>query len=94
MCSEVHMHAYEYREKVCKDILQTLNKAERPEVSLERERRTLKCCWDFSGGPVTKTPSSQCRGPGFNPWSGNWIPQATTESSHAATKMKYPSCYN
>ena len=25
----------------------------------------------FSGGPVTKTPCSQCRGPGFNPWSGN-----------------------
>ena len=27
------MHAYEYREKVYKDILQTLNKAEGPEVS-------------------------------------------------------------
>ena len=26
---------------------------------------------DFPGGPVAKTPSSQCRGPGFNPWSGN-----------------------
>ena len=24
------------------------------------------------------TPSSQCRGPGFNPWSGNWIPHAAT----------------
>ena len=40
----VHMHAYEYREKVYKDIIQTINKAERPEVSLKRERRTLKCC--------------------------------------------------
>lgn len=28
---------------------------------------------DFSGGPVAKTPSSQCRGPGFNPWSETWI---------------------
>ena len=27
--------------------------------------------WDFPGGPVAKTPCSQCRGPGFNPWSGN-----------------------
>ena len=27
--------------------------------------------WDFPGGPVTKTPSSQCRGPGFDPWSRN-----------------------
>ena len=27
--------------------------------------------WDFPGGTVVKTPWSQCRGPGFNPWSGN-----------------------
>ena len=26
---------------------------------------------DFPGGPVVKTQHSQCRGPGFNPWSGN-----------------------
>ena len=26
---------------------------------------------DFSGGPVVKTPSFQCRGYGFAPWSGN-----------------------
>ena len=26
---------------------------------------------DFPGGPVAVTPSSQCRGPGFDPWSGN-----------------------
>ena len=26
---------------------------------------------DFPGGPVAKTPSSQCKGPGFDPWSGN-----------------------
>ena len=26
---------------------------------------------DFPGGPVAKTPCSQCRGSGFNPWSGN-----------------------
>ena len=25
---------------------------------------------DFPGGSVAKTPCSQCRGPGFNPWSG------------------------
>ena len=27
--------------------------------------------WDFPGGPVVKTPHSQCRGLGFDPWSGN-----------------------
>ena len=42
--------------------------------------------WDFPAGSVVKTPHSQCRGPGFNPWSGNWIPHATTKSPHAATK--------
>ena len=26
---------------------------------------------DFPGGPVSKTPHSQCRGPGFDPWSQN-----------------------
>ena len=25
---------------------------------------------DFPGGPVAKTPHSQCRGPRFTPWSG------------------------
>ena len=25
----------------------------------------------FPRGPVAETPSSQCRGPGFNPWLGN-----------------------
>ena len=25
---------------------------------------------DFPGGPVVKTPCSQCRGPGFESWSG------------------------
>ena len=32
---------------------------------LEKEKR------DFAGGPVAKIPYSQCRGPGFDPWSGN-----------------------
>ena len=26
---------------------------------------------NFPAGPTVKTPHSQCRGPGFNPWSGN-----------------------
>ena len=25
------------------------------------------CLWDLPGGPVAKTPRSQCRGPGFDP---------------------------
>ena len=27
--------------------------------------------WDSPSGPVANTPCSQCRGPGFNLWSGN-----------------------
>ena len=27
--------------------------------------------WDLPGGPVAKTPHSECRGPGFNSQSGN-----------------------
>ena len=37
------------------------------------------------GGPVVKTLHPQCKGPRFDPWSGNWIP-------HGAAK--YPACHN
>ena len=47
---------------------------------------------DFPGGLMAKTLPSHCRGPGFHPWSGNWILHATTESLHAATKD--PACSN
>ena len=38
---------------------------------------------DFPGGRVDKTPHSECMGPGFNPWSGNWIPYAATKTQHS-----------
>ena len=41
---------------------------------------------DFPGDPVAKTPCSECRGPGFDPWSGNEIPHATTKSFHTPAK--------
>ena len=28
-------------------------------------------CPDFAGSPVERTPRFHCRGPGFDPWSGN-----------------------
>ena len=37
---------------------------------------------DVSGGPVAETPRFPCKGPGFNPSSGNQIPYTTTERSH------------
>ena len=56
---------------------------------------------DFAAGPVARTPHSQCRRPGTDPWAGNQIPYATTKSSHAAaldsacqTKTEGPMCHN
>ena len=43
---------------------------------------------DFPGGPVAKIPWSQCRGLGFNPWSGEEAPKDPTKTSHAATKTQ------
>ena len=33
--------------------------------------KQLKQFRDFPGGLTAKSPHSQCRGPGFHPWSGN-----------------------
>ena len=41
---------------------------------------------DFPGGPVAKTPCSQCWGPGFSPWSGNQLPHTTAKSLHDRNK--------
>ena len=40
-----------------------------PSLSYWIINRALKSRQDFSGGPVAKTPCSQCRGPKFYPWS-------------------------
>ena len=34
-----------------------------------REMQIKTTVWDFTDGPGAKMPSSQCRGPGFDPWS-------------------------
>ena len=36
---------------------------------------------DFPGDPAVKTPCSQCRGPGFDFWSGNWSNQSILSKS-------------
>ena len=45
---------------------------------------------DFLGGPVVKTPHSQCRAPGFNSCLGNWISYAATKDP--AHGHKDPEC--
>ena len=43
----------------------------------------------FHGASVVKTLRSQCRGPEFNPWLGNYIPHAATKKiSCAATETQ------
>ena len=48
-------------------------KLDKPTKSNHKDRRRLR---HFPGGAVEETPRSQCRGSGFNIWSGNWIPHA------------------
>ena len=45
---------------------------------------------DSPGGPVDKTSGSQCRGPGFDPWSGNYIPHGFTNSYDTAKRSCMP----
>ena len=43
----------------------------------------------FPGGPMAKTPHSQCRLPGFHPWSGNQIPHDTVKTQRSQIINKY-----
>ena len=51
-------------------------------------KSSIKKLEEFACGPVAKTLCSQCRGPRFDPWSGNQNPHATTKSLHATTKER------
>ena len=42
----------------------------------------------FPDGPVIKTPCSECRRHEFSPWSGNWIPHATTQTQCSQINKK------
>ena len=51
--------------------------------------------WDFPGGSVAKTQRSQCRGPGFDLWSGNQIPHAPAKEPTCHNKdPRSPVCHN
>ena len=38
---------------------------------------------------MAKTPRSQCRGLGFDPWSGNWVPHAIIKPCQINKQIKY-----
>ena len=46
--------------------------------------------WDFPGGPGAKTLHSQCRGPGFNPWSGKLHPTRCNEDRRSCVLQLRP----
>ena len=62
--------------RVCCAVRQTL------EGSLAGERPLVALCESSLGLHVLGV-SSQCVGPGFNPWSGNQIPHAATKTWHS-----------
>ena len=63
------------------------------EGNLRGDREERRVDVDFPGGPVAETPDSQCRGPGFDPWSETWIPYTVTKNSRAVTKkIADPAC--
>ena len=74
------------------EISQTKTNTMWSHLYVESKTKQTKTPRDLPGGPVAETPCSQFRGPGFDPWSGNWIPHATTRSLHATTKD--PACRN
>ena len=39
-------------------------------------------------GPVVRTPSSHCQGPGFKPWSGNYNPTKCVPMTKTETNNK------
>ena len=53
------------------------------EVGLENA-----CAGDSCGGPVAKSPSSQGRRPGFNPWSGNQMPHPVSKDPTLLSRAK------
>ena len=59
-----------------------------------KELDTTERLTTYEGLPcssVAETLSSQCRGPGFYPWSGNYIPLATTKSLFfCVSQLKIP----
>ena len=46
--------------------------------------------WDFAGGPLAKTLPSQCRWPGFDPWSGNEIPMPQLRVPMPQLRVRMP----
>ena len=59
-----------------------------PCMPVRIQELTLHFLGDFLGGPVAKTPHSQCWGPSSIPGGRAKTPCATTKNSHAANKTR------
>ena len=56
-------------------------------VVFQQEPTSKKEGRDFPGIPVAKTPCSNCRGPRFDLWSGNWIPHMCVLSCFSCVRL-------
>ena len=45
---------------------------------------------DFSGDAVGRTPFSQCKGSGYDPWSVHKISHVASKNFHSTTKTEAP----
>ena len=57
-------------------------------------REKNKCCWDFYGGPVVKTLSSNVGGEGLIPSQGAKIPHASQPKNQNRKQKQYYNKFN
>ena len=62
-----HVHTAQYVKGMSRNVSLALATQE----IIDRKLKLKVDARDFPGGPVAKTPHSQCRGPRFDAWSGN-----------------------
>ena len=60
------------QEKKCEDEARHLDDLGRSSQEGVYKKKKEGISRDFPGGPMAKTPRSQGRRPGFDPWSGNY----------------------
>ena len=61
-----------------------------PSRNLRNRDLLNKLSQDFPGSPVVTTPSFQCKGRRFDPWSGTKIPHATWHGQSKTVSLCTP----
>ena len=66
--STVHITRGNWAEEVIEERDRSHNRLNKIKLKKKKKKKKLR---NFPGGPMAKTLRFQCRGPGFNLWSGN-----------------------